>query len=169
MSNIDIQKHPETHSMTVASEWPAPIEQVWQLWADPRKLERWWGPPMYPATVTQHDLQPGGKVKYYMTSPEGDRYGGYWLVGEVDAPNRFTFLDGFADAEGNVNDELPATQTVVTFTDLGGGITRMVMESTFPSLEAMEQMVAMGMEEGLRGAMGQIGSILAEVDTAESQ
>lgn len=162
MSNIDIRKDPTTHSLTVTSEWPTPIEKVWQLWADPRMLERWWGPPTYPATFTQHALAPGGRVSYYMTSPEGDRYGGYWIIGEVDAPHRFTFLDGFADADGNANDEMPTTQAVVTLTDLGNGTTRMAMHSTFSSLEAMEQIVAMGMEEGLRGAMGQIGAILAE-------
>ena len=49
-----------------------PIARVWALWADPRKLERWWGPPTFPATVLEHDLRPGGKVSYYMTSPEGE-------------------------------------------------------------------------------------------------
>ena len=44
-------------------------ERVWQLWADPRQLERWWGPPTYPATFTQHDLAPGGHVEYHMTGP----------------------------------------------------------------------------------------------------
>ena len=38
----------------------------------------------------------------------------------------------------------------------------MSIESRFPSTEAMEQMVAMGMEEGLTEAVGQIDAILAE-------
>ena len=38
----------------------------------------------------------------------------------------------------------------------------MSIESTFPSTEAMEQLLAMGMEEGLTQAVGQIDAILAE-------
>lgn len=39
--------------------------------------------------------------------------------------------------------------------------TRMTSVSTFASLEQLEQVVAMGIEEGLRGAMGQIDALLA--------
>ena len=42
------------------------------------------------------------------------------------------------------------------------GRTRMSIESIFPSTEAMEQLLAMGMEEGLTEAVGQIDAILAE-------
>jgi uncharacterized protein YndB with AHSA1/START domain len=162
MSITDVRKDPATRTMTVTSEWPAPVERVWQLWADPRKLERWWGPPVYPATVVEHDLAPGGRVTYFMTGPEGDQHHGYWTIGEVDAPHRFTFVDGFADAESNANDDLPTTSAVVTLTALDDGSTRMVMTTTFASVEAMEQLVAMGMEEGLKEAMGQIATILDE-------
>jgi hypothetical protein len=38
----------------------------------------------------------------------------------------------------------------------------MSIESEFPSAEAMEQVLAMGMEEGLKDAVGQIDAILEE-------
>jgi hypothetical protein len=41
----------------------------------------------------------------------------------------------------------------------------MTIATRFPSLEAMEQVLAMGMEEGLREAMGQIDAILAGTPT----
>jgi hypothetical protein len=37
----------------------------------------------------------------------------------------------------------------------------MSIESVFASTDAMEQLIAMGMEEGLRLAIGQIDAILA--------
>ena len=43
----------------------------------------------------------------------------------------------------------------------------MSIESTFPSTEAMEQLLAMGMEEGLTQAVGQIDAILAEDAVAQ--
>ena len=100
MTVTDIHKDPTALTMTVASEWDAPIARVWQLWADPRKLERWWGPPTFPATVVEHDLRPGGKVSYFMTSPEGEQYHGWWKVVAVDEPHRLELEDGFADTDG---------------------------------------------------------------------
>jgi uncharacterized protein YndB with AHSA1/START domain len=159
-----VHKNTEAATLTIESEWDAPAEQVWQLWADPRRLERWWGPPTYPATVVEHDLTPGGRVNYFMTGPEGDRAGGWWRVIAVDAPTRLEFEDGFADAEGEPNMAMPTTMAVVTITpDADSGRTRMRIESQFPSTEAMEQMVAMGMEEGMQLAMGQIDAVLADV------
>jgi uncharacterized protein YndB with AHSA1/START domain len=50
----------------------------------------------------------------------------------------------------------------VTIQPLDAGRTRMSIESQFPSTEAMEQVLALGMEEGLKQAVGQIDAILAE-------
>ncbi len=161
MSVTDIHKDPTALTMTVASEWAAPIASVWQLWADPRKLERWWGPPTYPATVVEHDLRPGGKVSYFMTSPEGEQFHGWWKVVAVDEPHHLELEDGFADPDGNPNESMPTTQSTVTFSELPGGATSMRIETRFPSPEAMVQMIEMGMEEGLSAAMGQIEAILA--------
>jgi uncharacterized protein YndB with AHSA1/START domain len=157
----EVHKDPTALTMTVASEWDAPIAEVWQLWADPRKLERWWGPPTYPATVVEHDLRAGGEVSYFMTSPEGERHHGWWRVLGVEEPNRLDLEDGFADADGHPDDKMPTTQFSVTFSELPNGGTRMLIETRFPSREAMEQMIEMGMEEGVVAAMGQIDAILA--------
>lgn len=161
MTVTDIRKDTTALTMTIASQWDAPIARVWQLWADPRKLERWWGPPTYPATVVEHDLRPGGKVSYFMTSPEGEQYHGWWKVLTVDEPHRLELEDGFADPEGNPNDDMPTTLSTVVFGELPSGATSMVIETRFPSPEAMAQMIEMGVEEGLAAAMGQIEAILA--------
>ena len=61
MSVTSIDKDPEAF-LSLVAEFAAPIERVWQLWADPRQLERWWGPPSYPATVEDHDLSRGRRA-----------------------------------------------------------------------------------------------------------
>ena len=48
--------------MTVTAEFAAPVERVWALYADPRRLERHWGPPGWPATFVQHELVPGARL-----------------------------------------------------------------------------------------------------------
>jgi uncharacterized protein YndB with AHSA1/START domain len=162
MTVTAVRKDPDTLTMVIAAEFDASPERVWQLWADPRKLERWWGPPTYPATFTRHDLAPGSRVEYHMTGPEGDQPRGYWDVVEVEPPRRLVFIDGFAHDDGTPNDAFPRNEGIVTIEPVGGGRTRMSIESRFPSVEAMEQVLAMGMEEGLKQAVGQIDAILAE-------
>jgi uncharacterized protein YndB with AHSA1/START domain len=97
-----------------------------------------------------------------MTLPEGEQPGGYWEVLEVQAPHRLVFRDGFAHADGTPNADLPITIGRVRIEDVGHGRTRMSIESVFPSTEAMEQVLGMGMEEGLTQAVGQIDAILAQ-------
>ena len=162
MTVTAVRKDAQARTMTLEAEFDASAERVWQLWADPRQLERWWGPPTYPATFTKHDLAPGSRVEYHMTGPEGDQPKGYWDVLEVDAPHRLVVKDGFANDDGTPNDALPRSQFRVTIEEVGSGRTRMSIESQFPSIEAMEQVLAMGMEEGLTQAVGQIDAILAE-------
>lgn len=162
MTVIAIHKDPTTRTMVLEAEFEASPKRVWQLWADPRQLERWWGPPTYPATVTSHDLRPGGRVTYHMTGPEGDQPKGYWVIDEVESPHRLVFRDGFANDDGTPNTDFPESIARVSILEIGGGKTRMAIESIFASTEVMEQMLAMGMEEGLKGAAGQIDAILAE-------
>ena len=162
MTVTAIRKDPEALTMTVEAEFEVSPERVWQLWADPRQLERWWGPPTYPATFTRHDLTPGARVEYHMTGPEGDQPHGYWDVVEVDPPHSLVFNDGFAHDDGTPNPDMPTTTATVTIEDVGGGRTRMAIATMFPNMEAMEQVLAMGAEEGITQAIGQIEGILAE-------
>jgi len=162
MTVTAVRKDPQALKIIVEADFAATPERAWQLWSDPRQLERWWGPPTYPATVDSHDLRPGGKVEYHMTGPSGDQPRGYWEVDEVEPPHRLTFRDGFANEDGTPNPDLPGTSATVTIEETGNGQTRMTIESLFPSREAMEQILAMGMEEGMKQAVGQIDAILAE-------
>jgi uncharacterized protein YndB with AHSA1/START domain len=161
MTVTAVRKDPEAKTMTLTAEFDASPERVWQLWADPRQLERWWGPPTYPATVTSHDLTPGARVEYHMTGPEGDQPRGFWDVIEVEPPHRLVFRDGFANDDGTQNTDLPSTESRIRIEAIGDGKTRMEILSVFPSTAAMEQLVAMGMEDGLTQAVGQIDAILA--------
>ncbi|MFP5254628.1 MAG: SRPBCC domain-containing protein [Acidimicrobiia bacterium] len=160
MPPITIQKDPANRAMTVTVELAAPVERAWQLWADPRQLERWWGPPSHPATVVDHDLRADGRVTYFMTSPEGEKYHGAWRVLSVEAPHHLEVEDVFTDDAGNPVPDLPVSMMVVELREVAAGTT-MHMHSTWPTLEAMEQVLAMGMEEGLTGALSQIDAILA--------
>jgi uncharacterized protein YndB with AHSA1/START domain len=158
--DVDITKDPTALTLTVAARFDASVERVWQLLADPRQLERWWGPPTYPATVIDHDLTAGGRVSYFMTGPEGDKHAGWWRVIAVDAPHFLEVEDGFADDSGQPNPDMPTCLMRMTI-EADGDRTRLQTVTTFPSTEAMEQMVGMGMVEGITEAIQQIPAILA--------
>ena len=160
MTVTNVDKDPEALTMTMTVELDAPVERAWQLWADPRQPERWWGPPGYPATFVDHDLTPGRRATYYMTSPEGEKHHGWWEVLAVDAPRRLEVKDGFGDDSGTPNDDMPEGRMVVTL-DERDRKTVMVITSHFPSTEAMEELLKMGQEEGMVQALGQIEAILA--------
>jgi len=147
-------------AITVIADFEASIDQVWELWSDPRKLERWWGPPGYPATFEKHDLTPGSEATYFMTSPEGDRSWGTWRVTAVDPPTSLEFKDAFADTDGTPIADAPVMTVRVQLTGRGDG-TRMEMRSTFGSREDMEKVVNMGALEGLQQAVGQMDALLA--------
>ena len=121
MTVTAVRKDPAALTMTLTAEFDASPERVWDLWADPRQLERWWGPPTYPATFTAHDLAPGSRVEYHMTGPTGDQPHGYWDVVEADPPRRLVFLDGFAHADGTPNDDFPRNEGRVTIEPIDAG------------------------------------------------
>lgn len=146
-------------TLTLTASYTAPVEAVWQLWADPRRLERWWGPPTYPATVLEHDLRSGGRVRYSMTGPDGAGFPGWWNIADVTPPTGLVFDDGFGDPDAP--SDMPVTRTSVTIADAGDGTTTMVLLSSFPTRDALEKLLAMGMQEGLTEAVGQTDAILA--------
>jgi uncharacterized protein YndB with AHSA1/START domain len=97
-----------------------------------------------------------------MTGPQGDQPHGYWDVVEVDPPRLLVYVDGFAGNDGTPDDSFPRNEGRVTIEPVAAGRTRMSIESRFSSTAAMEQVLAMGMEQGLTEAVGQIDAILAE-------
>ena len=160
MSVTSLDTDYDNLTTTLLADFDASIAEVWQLWADPRKLERWWGPPGYPSTFEQHDLSPGGEVTYYMTGPDGDQPRGWWRVTSVDPPTSLQFTDGFANEDGSPNEQLPTVDVAMRLSERGGG-TRMELRSTYASREELDKLVGMGMLDGLEQAVGQMDPLLA--------
>jgi uncharacterized protein YndB with AHSA1/START domain len=160
MPVTDVQHDLDNLTLTIVADFAAPVQRIWQVYADPRQLEKIWGPPTYPATVVDHDLTPGGRTTYFMTGPDGDKHAGYWEITTVDEPTSFSFADGFADLDFNPNPELPASENVYTFAEHEGG-TRATYVSTFASAEALHQVLDMGVVEGASSAINQIDHLIA--------
>jgi uncharacterized protein YndB with AHSA1/START domain len=142
-------------------EYPVPVERLWGAYADPRQLERFWGPETWPATFTRHDMKVGGRSEYYMTGPDGARARGWWRYLAVEPGRRFEVEDGFSREDGSPDDTMPTMRMEFTFESTATG-SRFTSVTHFTSLESMEQLVKMGMIEGLKSALGQLDDVLAE-------
>lgn len=154
------EKDPQALTLTLVAEFTAGVGRVWQVWQDPRQLERWWGPPGWPATFDRHDFTVGGAARYHMTGPEGEKARGWWTITAIEAPRRLEFDDGFSGDDGEPLDADAPMRMTVTLEAVGAG-TRMTTVTTFANLEQMEQALAMGMAEGMGQAMGQLDGLLA--------
>jgi uncharacterized protein YndB with AHSA1/START domain len=156
MPLTSVTKDAATLTLTVVGDYPVPQQRLWDAFADPRQLERFWGPPAFPATFTRHDFKVGGRAEYYLTLPEGNKWSGSWKFTAVNPISSFEAHDGDDNAE---DENMPAGMTFTFETTPTGS--RMTIVTRFSSVEAMEQTIP-SMEEGLRAAMPQLDAVLAE-------
>ena len=128
----------------------------------PHSGQRWPRPPTWPATFHRHDFVVGGESRYYMTGPEGQKAHGWWSITTIAAPHRLEFDDGFAGDDGEPLSTMEPTHTIVTIEAADAG-TRMTVVTKFVRADQLQQMLDMGMEEGMGLALGQIDGLLAEI------
>ena len=162
MPVTSVEKDLDNLTLTIVADFAAPLQRVWDAYMDPRKIEKFWGPPEFPATFTRHDAAAGGRTNYVMTGPDGSRHCGYWNWVSVDAPYSFEVQDGFAHPDGTPNDDMPQMRMTFVFAPTDAG-SRMTTTSVFSSAEEWNTVMAMGMEEGARSAMSQIDAVLADL------
>jgi uncharacterized protein YndB with AHSA1/START domain len=159
MTLITAKKDPENLTLTIVAEFDASRERVWEAWEDGRKLERWWGPPTFPATFTRHEFVVGGQSRYHMTGPQGETPRGWWRIDALEKPSRIEFANGLAGEDGEPMAGVEPMPSEVTFEAIGAG-SRMTVVTNFADVAQMERMLAMGMQEGMGEAIGQIDALL---------
>ena len=130
----------------------APPALVWQLWADPRRLERWWGPPLWPATFDLVELLPGAMVRYFVSGVDGARIHAWWRITLATAPCRLEFDDGTAGSDESLH-------LAVSISADGSG-SRMTVVTTYPGDVRYEVDVECG------GAQESMLSSAAQLDGA---
>jgi uncharacterized protein YndB with AHSA1/START domain len=162
MPVTDITTDPENLTMTLTAVVDAPVDRLWRAFTQPRQLERFWGPPGWPATFTAFDFTVGGHAHYAMTSPQGEASRGTWEFLAIDEGRSFEVIDAFADENGQPMAEFPSMRMTFSFeaTDTGSRLSNV---SYFTSAEALEQIVAMGAIEGSRMAMNQLDTVLHDL------
>lgn len=160
MPITSITQDREALTLTVVADFAATQQRLWDAWADPRQLERFWGPPIAPSTFTHHDFTVGGRAEYFLSMPDGERWNGSWRFIAIEPINYFEATDG----EDNAEDENMPASMRFSFESTPNG-SRMTSVTWFESVEAMEETIP-GMEEGLRAAYPQLDDLLASAVSA---
>jgi uncharacterized protein YndB with AHSA1/START domain len=153
-----VDKDVDTLTMTITAEFDADAERLWELWADPRRLERWWGPPSHPSTFVEHELTVGARTTYFMTGPDGEKHHGSWRIEEVEPPHRLHITDDDVDDEGKPQDGGPTGMTV-TIAE-GDGKATMSIQTRFTDRKSMEQTIEMGFEQGMIETLNKADALL---------
>ena len=150
----------ENKTITVKREFAAELPLVWDAYTKSEILDQWWAPKPWKARTKTMDFREGGYWHYAMVGPEGEEHWALANYKTIDPKKRFTALDGFADAEGVVNTEMPQSKWEVSFTPKEE-VTLVENLITFDDLAQLETTIQMGFKEGLTMAMEGLDALLA--------
>ena len=143
----------------------APPELVFRAFSSCEHLARWWGPIGWSLPRCEIDFRPGGSWFYCMrgqmeeAGPEVDACGKA-VYHEIVEPERIVYTDYFVDGDGNPLEGMPETRVTLEFQALDGR-TRLIDRSEYASPQELEQVLAMGMEEGFKQTLDRLEAYLA--------
>jgi len=133
----------------------APKDLVFKAFSESEHLKRWFGPRGWDLPVSNLDFRPGGSWHYCMKcvdKNQGDFYGfeswGKSFYQEIIENEKIVYTDYFSDAEGNLSTEMPVCEVTLTFVEQDGK-TLITSTAKYPTEEALQKVVDMGMEQGI--------------------
>lgn len=154
-----ITKDVTNKKIFVVRDFDAPLEEVWRAWTERELLDQWWAPKPWKAVTISMDFRSGGTWLYYMEGPDGSRHYCRADYKSVNANKTYEALDAFCDDKGNINSEFPRMSWKVQFNKANAG-TRVNVEITFDSVEALEKIIEMGFNEGFTMAHSNLDELL---------
>ncbi|GIP17914.1 ATPase [Paenibacillus montaniterrae] len=145
----------EGNVLTLERVFNAPRELVFQAFSEAEHLKQWWGPSGWSIPVCNVDFRPGGIWHYCMKcedKAQGDFYGmeswGKAIYKAITTNEQIEYTDYFSDSEGNVSADMPSTNVILQFVEFEGK-TKLINQATYASAEALQQVLDMGMEQGI--------------------
>lgn len=151
---------PSEHEIMVTRIFNAPRELVWKAWTQPEHLTRWFGPTGWTLPVCEIDFRVGGAWRYCMRGPAGEESCGMAVYHEIVEPERFAYTDYFTDADGKPVEGMPAALVTVQLTNVNGK-TKLTSTTLYQTAEERDQVLKMGMEEGLTETLDRLDEYLA--------
>ena len=161
---FDFSVNKENKTITVKREFAAELPLVWDAYTKSEILDQWWAPKPWKARTKSMDFRDGGHWHYAMIGPEGEEHWALANYKNIQIQKKFTGLDAFADAEGNINKDLPQSKWDVNFIDKGP-ITLVEFHITYDDLAQLEETLKMGFKEGLTMAMEGLDELFDSLKT----
>ena len=135
-------------------------DTLWAMWTQAHHLQNWWGPHGFTTPVCEVDFQPGGSWFYCMQDAKCQRYCGKMIYLEIEAPRRFSATDVFTDEAGNIVSDMPEAHSEFAFAAAQSD-TIFTNVSRYRSKVERDQVVAMGVEAGVRQTLDRLDAYLA--------
>ena len=149
----------ETGTITIRREFAARRQLVWDCHTKRELLEQWFAPKPLTARTKSMDFREGGHWHYVMIDPDGTEYWGRADYLTIDPIDGYTVLDGFSDASGALDPDLPRATWDVSFRDLSG---RTLVQTiiSYDSPADLDKVIAMGMQEGMTSALERLDELI---------
>lgn len=158
---MDFIVNKENKNITVKREFAADLPVVWEAFTNSEILDQWWAPRPWKARTKSMDFREGGRWLYAMVGPAGEEHWAVFQYESIQPQKGFTGTDGFTDAEGNINNQLPQSKWETNFKRVeNGSLVTFLLK--FQDLKHMETMLEMGFKEGFTMAMEGLDELLAE-------
>ncbi len=147
--------------LVLTRTFDAPRELVFAAYSSCEHLKNWFGPRSWPMVECTVDFRVGGVWHYCLRGPgAGDESWGKAVYDEIVEPERIAYTDAFADAEGNVNPLMPTMKSRVELVDVEGR-TQLTIRAEYPTAEALQQVLDMGMVAGMTETLDRLDEHLA--------
>lgn len=161
MTNSDQKVETTEQELVLTRTFDAPRKLVFEAYSSCEHLKNWWGPRTWPMVECTMDFRIGGVWHYCLRGPnEGDASWGRAVFSEIVEPERIVYLDAFSDAEGNVNEGMPQTESHIEFAD-DNGRTRVTLRARYPSPADLKTVLDMGMVDGITDTLDRLDEYLA--------
>jgi uncharacterized protein YndB with AHSA1/START domain len=159
MSDTTLTKTSD-RQIVITRTFRAPPRTVWEVWTNPRHVEKWWAPTSRDCTVSSAvaDVKVGGTYRYVTRVSTGDEFAFVGKYVELTPPSRLVYTQIFEPMA-----EAGEAVVTVTFEERPGGTTFMRSTELYPSAEALEAALASGMESGMRETLDQLDALAASL------
>jgi len=152
----------EKNTLTINREFLADRQLVWDCYTKSEILDQWFAPEPLKAKTKSMDFSEGGHWHFAMIEPNGTAYWSrtdYLTIRPIDY---YTALDGFSNEKGEINPDLPRSEMKVTFSDKGkNALVQTIIN--YNSLEDLEAVIKMGMEEGFTSCLNRLDKLLLKL------
>ncbi len=156
---FDFSVDKKNKTITVKREFAAALPLVWDAYTKSELLDQWWAPKPWKAKTKKMDFREGGSWLYAMVGPQGEEHWALAKYTNIQSQKKFTGLDSFTDADGNVKKDMPQSKWEVTFTGKGQS-TFVEIRISYDDLAQLEATIQMGFKEGLTMAMDGLDELL---------